>query len=158
VTIDERYAYKIKAVTTLGESYISSAIEATPGYAPQNVTISPISADNDDEVEATVSWIEPNDATGIVGYRVWASGYEPVILDNHTFNCSSVNFGKAVVRVDSIYEDGRIVYGNEVEVGRPMGSCIFDWSDYLLFFGLSIGAILLIALVVVGVNRRRKKR
>lgn len=151
------YSYSIKAVTTFGESDISARVDAIPGYAPRNITISPTEAGLSEEVNATVSWIEPNNTQGIVGYRVYAYGFTPIILDNGTFNCSSINFGETTVRVDSIYSDGRVVLGEEVAVGRPMGPCLVGGYTYLVGVTIIIAAILVIALVImVAIMKRRK--
>ncbi|MFA5313642.1 MAG: hypothetical protein WC375_10080 [Methanomassiliicoccales archaeon] len=152
------YTYSVKVVTTFGESHNSATVDATPGYAPRNIIISPTDAGLSEEVNATVSWIEPNYTQGIVGYRVYAYGFTPIILDNHTFNCSSIDFGEATVRVDSIYSDGRVVLGEEVAVNRPMGSCLGGVYTYLVGLIISIVAVLAIALVTIVVIIKRRRR
>jgi hypothetical protein len=152
------YSYSIQAVTTFGESQISTRVDAIPGYAPRNIAISPTDAGISDEVNAMVSWMEPNNTDGIVGYRVNAYGYASIIVDDHTFNCSSIDFGETTVRVDSIYGDGRIVFGEEVAVSRPMGYCIVGYDTYLVIILISIIAMLISAMVMICVIRRKRKR
>lgn len=155
VICDRTYAYTIRAVSTMGMGTTSSPVVARPGRAPQNISISPLNAGVSEEVNATISWNMPSDDLGIIGYSIYANG-RMVYLDNHTFSCSSTDFGFGSCIVTSVYDDGRIVFGNEIAVSRPMGACLGGYEiQYLIMI---LGAISFLVIAIILIYRKQKNR
>jgi hypothetical protein len=156
VTFGVNYSYSIKTVSTIGEGKTSFSVEETPGYAPRNITISPRSAGVSEEINATISWNMPSDAEGIIGYRIFSYG-EVIQQDKHNFNCSSIDFGYGPCRVASVYDDGRIVFGNEVGVSRPRMADVGGYQIQYLITFLIIVSILGIAIILIHKKQKNQK-
>lgn len=155
VICDLNYAYTMRATSTIGMGMMSAPVIARPGKAPQNVTISPLYAGVSEEVNATIMWDMPSDTEGIIGYRIYSNG-RAIQRDNHTFNCSSIDFGYGPCLIASVYDYGRIVFGNEIGVSRPMGYCIGSNEIYYLIIFPPIVALL--AIVMVWIRKLKKQK